>query len=184
MSLVKRRQYFPRDCSFLCCCPTELLRAWPYWKTRFSRAVSRDGLAFWKEAVIKLPWKRITSVGEKLHSDFPDGIVIRLASRTSSLLGDRTLLPFPILLGTNMIDGAVDALGTLTEPYVRVGRTTVAKAEQHVQPSSTCCHWCRSAHSLYLSLSLSCPIAPQCNWIDNVGASALSPHFSQDEPVV
>ena len=95
--------------------------------------------------------------------------------------GWRTLLPFPILLGINMIDGAVDALGTLTEPYVRVGRTTVAKAEQHVQPSSTCCHWCRSARSLCLSLSLSCPIAPQCNWIDNVGASALSPHFSQNE---
>ena len=39
---------------------------------------------------------------------------------------------------------------------------------------------------LSLSLSLSCPIAPQCNWIDNVGASALSlsPHFSQDELVV
>ena len=88
--------------------------------------MSRDSLAFWKEAVIQLPWKRITSVGEKLHSDFPDGIVIRLASRTSSLLGARTLFPFPILLGTNMIDGAVDTLGTLTEPYLRVGRTTVA----------------------------------------------------------
>ena len=110
-------------------CAVALLNYWDpglTGKTRFSRAVSRDSLAFWKEAVIQLPWKRITSVGEKLHSDFPDGIVIRLASRTSSLLGARTLFPFPILLGTNMIDGAVDALGTLTQPYLRVGRTTMA----------------------------------------------------------
>ena len=51
VSLVKSRQYFPRDCSFPCCCPTELLRAWPHWKTRFSRAVSRDSLAFWIRAL-------------------------------------------------------------------------------------------------------------------------------------
>lgn len=65
-------------------------------------------------------------MGEKLHSDFPDRIVIRLASWTSSLLDDRTLLPFPILLDTNMIDRAVDAFGTLTEPYLLVGRNVVA----------------------------------------------------------
>lgn len=98
VSLVKSRQYLPRDCSFLCCCPAEPLRAWPYWENRFSCAASRDSLAFWKEAESELPWKQICPSGEKLHSDFPDGIIIQLASWTSSLLGDRTLLPFPVLL--------------------------------------------------------------------------------------
>ena len=107
----------------------------PYWTTEILALLGKLGSAvlcremawpFGRKQWLNCHGNRFTSVGEKLHSDFPDGIVIRLASRTSSLLGDRTLFPFPILLGTNMIDGAVDALGTLTEPYLRVGRTTLA----------------------------------------------------------
>ena len=55
-------------------CAVALLNYWDpglTGKTRFSRAASRDRLAFWKEAVIKLPWKQIYLSGREASLWFP-----------------------------------------------------------------------------------------------------------------
>lgn len=75
----------------------------PYWTTESLALLGKLGSAVlcqkmaWSFArkQCKLPWKQIYLSGEKLHSDFPDGIVIRLASRTSSLLGEGLFSLFP-----------------------------------------------------------------------------------------
>ena len=115
-------------------CAVALLNYWDpglTGKTRFSRAASRDRLAFWKEAESKLPGKQICLSGREASLWFPrwDHNPTCIMDLFTSGWQDSSPFshPSPILFpGTNMTDGAVDAFRTLVKPSLRVGRTTMA----------------------------------------------------------